>query len=112
MPCSRLVYAYAFDVIRGRWPEAESIIVQDPYWSYCYARDVIKGRFSEAESIIVKNPSCACLYAKNILKHRWVEAESVIEEDYQLSQEYAQVFDLSIKINFVSKSDDCMWKNV
>ena len=44
---------YAADVIKGRWPEAESNIMKNPYAAVEYARDVIKGRWPEAESISI-----------------------------------------------------------
>ena len=43
-----------------------------------YSRDVIKGRWEEAESIILTGPQLAYLYAKDIIKGRWREAEPVI----------------------------------
>ena len=48
-------YQYAIYVIKGRWPEAEPIIMKDPESAYKYAKDVIKGRWPEAEPFIKKN---------------------------------------------------------
>ena len=31
---------YALDVIEGRWPEAESVIMNDPGWADMYTRHV------------------------------------------------------------------------
>ena len=61
---------YALNVIEGRWPEAESVIMQDPEWSYRYARDVIKGRWPEAESVIMKDPYQAYWYALDVINGR------------------------------------------
>jgi hypothetical protein len=48
-------YWYARLVIKGRWPEAESVIRKNPYYAYCYARYVIQDRWPEAEEVIAKN---------------------------------------------------------
>jgi hypothetical protein len=39
-------------VFKGRWPEAEPVIMRDPCEAMRYARDVIKGRWLEAEPVI------------------------------------------------------------
>jgi hypothetical protein len=49
-------YRYARLVVKGRWPEAESVIAKDPYYAYVYALHVIKGRWPEAESVIAADP--------------------------------------------------------
>ncbi len=97
------IAAYAKEVIRGRWAEAEglilgkaelachdsknkksafnnckSILCEAASAAYYYAKEVIKGRWLEAEEIIGKNPSAAYLYAKEIIKGRWPEAEETI----------------------------------
>jgi len=46
------LYWYVIDVIKGRWKEAEPVILTHPWSAYLYARNVIKGRWEEAESII------------------------------------------------------------
>ena len=38
-----------------RIPELEPIIATDPQWAYAYARDVIKGRWPEVETTILEN---------------------------------------------------------
>jgi hypothetical protein len=45
---------YAAEVVRGRWPEAEPVIVKDGRWAYLYARYVINGRWPEAEAAIAQ----------------------------------------------------------
>ena len=40
-------YLYALHVIKGRWTEAEDIIMTDLYASYYYAKYVIKGKLPE-----------------------------------------------------------------
>ena len=59
-------YEYARDIIKGRHPEAEPIIMRDPQWAYYYARDIIKGRWPEAEETIMQDPQWARLYTKDI----------------------------------------------
>jgi hypothetical protein len=53
---------YAYNVIRGRWPEAEATIASDPCCAYWYAHNVIKGRWPEAEATIASNPHWAHWY--------------------------------------------------
>ena len=43
-------YCYACYVIKGRWPEAEVVIIADPCWAYYYAKYVIKGRWPRPQS--------------------------------------------------------------
>ena len=59
-------YHYAKYVIKGKWPEAEPVIMKSAYWACLYAIDVIKGRWPEAEPIIMKDAKWACLYAQEV----------------------------------------------
>ena len=45
----REAYRYALRIIKGRWPEAELIILTDPRWAYYYTLNIIKGRWPEFE---------------------------------------------------------------
>ena len=86
-------FNYARDVIKGRWPEGEPIIMQEPksaYWLYQYARGVIKGRWPEAEPIIMQDPEWAYWYALHVIHDRWPEAEPTIKgsERWGWYQEY------------------------
>ena len=36
MTDSYYAYWYAYHIIKGRWLEAESVIMTDPYWWYLY----------------------------------------------------------------------------
>ena len=47
---------YAYNVLKGRWGEAEEIIGKEAGCSYWYAREVIKGIFVKGEDAISKNP--------------------------------------------------------
>jgi len=55
-----------------RLPELEDIILTSPFYAYAYAMDVIKGRWIEAENIIatcwVPASYGLYLYAKNVIK--------------------------------------------
>ena len=86
---SRQDYEYAKDVIQGRWPEAEPIIMKSPYYAYRYAYYVIKGRWPEAESSIMKDPLYIYFYAKDVIG-RWPEAEKHIMKDPNIIINYAR----------------------
>jgi hypothetical protein len=46
-----------------RWPEAEEIIMQDPYCAYVYAANILGSRWPEAEEVIRKDPDSFRLYS-------------------------------------------------
>jgi hypothetical protein len=91
------LYEYVKDVIMGRWPEAEPLIVKDPEYAYVYARDVIKGRWPEAEAMFLANSLSdwryslrARDYANDVIKGRWPEAESAWASYPSLALMYAK----------------------
>jgi len=49
------LYYCAKEIIGGRWPEAEPIIMTSPGYTYYYSKDIIKDRWPEAEPAIMKN---------------------------------------------------------
>ena len=55
LDCARAAFRYANDVIKGRWPEAESLIMCSASSAYYYAKYVIKGRWVEADDVIASN---------------------------------------------------------
>ena len=57
---------YAYNVIGGRWIEAEDVICKDAKWAYWYSRFVIRGRWIEAEDVICKDVKLAAWYAYNV----------------------------------------------
>ena len=65
-------YAYAMDVIKARWPEAENAVCTNPFWALDYTR-VFTGRWLEGENVIATNSECAFYYAKNIIKGKLPE---------------------------------------
>ena len=82
-------YYYARYVIKGRWPEAEATIMTDPAWAYYYALDAIRGRWPDAEAMIATYPEWAYRYANYVIKRRWPEAESVIATEPEWANYYA-----------------------
>ena len=87
---SEWAHWYALNVIEGRWPEAEPVIMKYPYQAYWYARDVIKGRWPDAESVIMTSPEWVYWYASHVIKGRWPEAESGIMKDPYQAYWYAR----------------------
>jgi hypothetical protein len=79
-----LCYDYAKNVIKGRWPEAEPIIAQDPEYVPMYAKNMMNGkRWSEGEIGMLKSDHFdrnfhLCKYAQYIIKGRWPEAERLL----------------------------------
>lgn len=62
----KLIYYYAHDIIKGRWPDAEPYIMKSPEYTYRYVRDILSndkdwtsikgyenGRWPEAEQYIM-----------------------------------------------------------
>ncbi len=84
------VFDYSCFVLERRWPEAEEIIKEDPFYSYLYALNVIKGRWPEVEKIIMEDPESALFYALNIIKGRWPEAEEAIKKNKIVFRAYVR----------------------
>jgi len=62
--------------------------MQCAIWASFYVHNVIKGRWPEAEPVIMKNAKMAYWYAKHIIKGRWPEAEPFIKSDVQYWRKY------------------------
>ena len=92
--CSYWVYWYAKCVIKGRWLEAEDVILKNAFVAQHYARDVIKGRWLEAEDLIRTDAWVTYMYARDVIKARWPEAEDVIRKDAEAAYGYARHFQL------------------
>lgn len=69
---------YADWVIRGRWHDAEPMIMQDAEAAARYAETVLRQRWPEAEGVIIQSPRAATFYASRVLRDRWREAEPSI----------------------------------
>jgi len=82
-------YWYAEDIIKGRWPEAEPVIMTRMLWAYRYAEAIIKGRWPEAEPYIMESVEYAYMYAQFVIKGRWKEAEeTIMTEKYWWNKYY------------------------
>jgi hypothetical protein len=66
------------------------------YWCCWYATKVLKGRWIEAESIIIKDAYFAYWYTRDILKGRWIEAEPIIAKDKFWKNDYEKIFNCKI----------------
>ncbi len=49
-----LIYQYAKNIIKGRWPEAEETIKNDPFYSSLYAKNIVKGRWPEKDKFYLR----------------------------------------------------------
>jgi len=87
---AKIICQYAFDVIQGRFPEAEPVIAKSLQWAYDYAESIIKGRFPEAEPVIAKSPRYAYYYASYVINRRFPEAEPAIAKSPQWAYDYAR----------------------
>jgi len=79
---------YAANILKRRWPEAEDIIAKTPMVALRYIKDFIGGRWPKAEPYIIKEPECASQYAKEIIQGRWPEAEPIMIKDLWAAQSY------------------------
>lgn len=57
-----------------------------------YAFETIKGPWPEAEPFIMKHGRSAFLYALHVLKHRWPEAEPFIKKHKIMWSNYRVIF--------------------
>ena len=77
--------------MKKRWPEAESIIAQDPWASAKYAYNVVKGRWSKGEPAIITNTGASWYYVSEIMG-RWAPAEPALAQDPETAYKYARRF--------------------
>lgn len=63
-------FDYADCVIKGRWPEAEKIILKNLKIAMDYAVDVVEGRWPEAEEVFIKDPEFCYEYARRVIEGR------------------------------------------
>lgn len=87
---------YARLVIKGRWYEAEPIIMKDPRRATQYVRYVLKlTRWLDAEPYIMKDPYYAYRYAYDVIQGRWHEAEQYMKQDPDWWDAYTWQFKIS-----------------
>jgi hypothetical protein len=82
--------AYANNVVRGRWPEIEPMLLAaarntdgEEDAAVDYAAEVIQGTWNELETIILQgicNPMVGVDYAHRIRDARWSDLETVLSE--------------------------------
>lgn len=66
----RRVYFCAKYILKDRWPNKEDIILSSPKYSYYYSWQVIQGRWEEAEEEIAES-SWALDYFEQVLDSKW-----------------------------------------
>lgn len=81
---------FAQNVIGGRWPLAEPVILEDPRAAVNYAKYVVHGPWLEAEPVIASNTAESLLYAKHIVKGPWPFGEPSIAADGHTAYQYAK----------------------
>jgi hypothetical protein len=99
---------YAKDVLKGRWLEAEKVIIDRPFQAWMYAYKILSkdakwksepdhenGRWPEAEQYIMKDASASSGYARHIIKGTWAsigkpEAEEILMQNAELARYYAR----------------------
>lgn len=79
---------YAKRTLKGRWEEAEPLILSNPSTAIKYAQSVT-GPIPEVEESVKGNPRYAYQYAKKILKGRFEAGEAAIARNGQYSCWYA-----------------------
>lgn len=70
----------------------DPIADNDAFGAFLYARDHLKGRWPQAELLIMKNPNIAYYYARDVIKGRWPQAEKFIMKDLHSWKEYKKYF--------------------
>lgn len=85
-----LAYAYAKDVLHGRFPAGEEAISTSAAYAYCYACLVAGKRFKAGEETISKDSFCACQYAINVIRGRWPKGEPAINKDRRATKIYVK----------------------
>lgn len=80
-------YSYRYAIfLNKRFLKGEPVIKKSSFFSYLYALNVIKGRFFEAEDIILENHEDGENYVKNILKKRNVHFEYSFSQEIYLEE--------------------------
>lgn len=92
---------YCMDVIKGRFPKAEKIILNDSQFSYYYCRFVLKSRWLKAEAIIANDKYYIFAYTRDLIKSRWIELEKII--NYK-SQQFKNLVDFNYFKSYVQYS--------
>jgi len=76
----RIICLYIFRVIKGRWPEVEPTIMEDPESAYDYARLIIKDRWPEAEPYIKKNIGYYKQYYDEFIRGKILKSDNELKK--------------------------------
>lgn len=92
-------YAYAAEIIKGRWIEAEPYIMKNARFAFEYNIHILNKyrvveRWLDAEEYLMKDPEFAFHYARSVIKDRWYEAEPYIKTNIYWSRKYSSTFKL------------------
>jgi len=85
-----LAFHYAFDVLKGPFPAAETAIAKDAAWAYYYAVDVLKGPFPAGEAVIAQDACRACCYAEYVLGGPFPAGEAAIAKNASRTFQYGR----------------------
>lgn len=102
---AKFAFYYAYNILKGRFKEAEANIMKNPIYAYQYAREILaedkewtsqpgheNGRWPEAEPYIMTEPPQAYFYARYIIKGRWPDAEPSIKRVNTFWNSYREMF--------------------
>lgn len=87
------IFKYSLYAIKGRWKEAEHLMMTSPKYLHHYAELVLKKRWDgpyaeEAEKVIFSSPKFAYYYTVYVIKSRCIKAEDSIKQDNIYWAEY------------------------
>jgi len=85
-----VIFGYAKNILKHRWPEAEPAIVRHSTFAYRYAKNILKDRWPEAEPAIMKNPNLLYHYIEMFVKKRWPEMEPSLQKDPTIWRMYIE----------------------
>jgi hypothetical protein len=91
---ARTAVRYAATVIKGPWPEAEHIILQDPVEAEWYAVNILKRRWPELEPKLIRLTSTRDVlyhYCWTFgLKSNWTRSGALVR-DHSVSREMVEL---------------------
>ncbi len=74
-------YKYAKNVVKGRVPELEPLILTDMGSTYDYTFNLVKGRWPQAEQTFANgDPGASVSYAERHLKKRWIDVPKISKD--------------------------------
>lgn len=82
---------YARELVKGPWPAAEHILINDDMLALNYAVKILKGPWPEYESRALRSARTAWEYIKNVIKGPWPAAESILKTSHIYTSQYEQL---------------------